>query len=133
MKITRVGTQPSIKGITERYTGQVRVDPLVPEPNTPSRVTSTLVTFEPSGRTRWHRHPLGQVLVVTSGSGYVQCQDGPVQRINPGDVVWIEPNERHWHGGTATTAMSHVAIQEDLNGSTAEWFEEVRENEYGKE
>ena len=133
MKITKSGTQPSIKGIAERYTGQVRVDPLVPEANTPSRVTSTLVTFEPDGRTRWHRHPLGQVLIVTSGSGYVQCESGPVQRINPGDVVWIEPNERHWQGGTATTAMSHVAIQEDLNGSTAEWFEEVSESEYGQE
>ncbi len=133
MKISKVGTQPSIKGIAERYTGQVRVDPLVPDANAPSRITSTLVTFEPSARTRWHRHPLGQALIITSGSGFVQCQDGPVQRINPGDVVWIEPDERHWHGATSTTAMSHVAIQEALDGSTAEWLEEVSESQYGQE
>lgn len=133
MKITKVGTQPSIKGIAERYTGLVRVDPLIPNANTPPRVTSTIVTFEPSGRTRWLCHPLGQVLIVTAGNDFVQCLDGPVQRITPGDVVWIEPNERHWHGATTPTAMSHVAIQEEVNGSTAEWFEEVSESQYEQE
>lgn len=130
MKITKAGVQPSITGIAERYTGQVRVDPLVPAANAPSRLTSTLVSFLPSARTRWHRHPLGQALIVTAGSGLVQCQDGPRQQINPGDVVWIEPNERHWHGATTTTAMSHIAIQEELDGSTAEWLEQVSDSEY---
>lgn len=130
MKITKAGVQPSITGTAERYTGQVRVDPLVPAANTPSRLTSTLVSFLPSARTRWHRHPLGQALIVTAGSGLVQCQEGPRQQINPGDVVWIEPNERHWHGATTTTAMSHIAIQEELDGSTAEWLEQVSDSEY---
>ena len=130
MEITKTGSQASIVGPQERYTGPVRVDPLFSDPREPSRSTGTLVTFEPGARTRWHRHPLGQYLYVIQGMGLVQRLGGPVEVIRPGDVVWIEPNEKHWHGATPTTGMSHVAVQEQQDGSVAEWLEMVPEEEY---
>lgn len=130
MEIKRNGSQASLVGLAERYTGPVRVDPLLPEARDPARVTATSVTFEPGARTVWHRHPLGQALIVTSGCGLVQRLGGPVEEIRPGDVVWIEPNEKHWHGARADTAMTHIAIQEQLDGSTAQWLEMVPEKEY---
>jgi len=130
MQIQRIGSQPSQPGVAERYTGQVRVDPLAGEARDPSRTTATLVTFEPGARTRWHVHPLGQLLMVTSGCGLVQGQGGPAQEIRPGDVVWIEPGERHWHGAAPLTAMAHVAVQEQLDGGTATWLEPVPDEVY---
>src|SRR3954471_22392272 len=111
MKITRVGTQPSQRGPGDWFTGTVRIDPLHPA-TPPARAAAAAVTFEPGARTAWHTHPLGQTLVVTFGRGWVQREDGPIQEIRPGDVVWFEPNEKHWHGATDTTAMQHIAIQE---------------------
>jgi len=130
MEIVRIGSQPSVKGLVERYTGTVRIDPLFLTPLDPSRVTSANVTFEPGARTAWHIHPLGQTLIVTAGCGLVQRAGGPVEQIRPGDVVRIAPGEKHWHGATATTAMSHTAIQEQLDGSTAAWLEHVTDEEY---
>ena len=108
----------------------MRIDPLITEAKDPSRVTATVVTFEPGARTVWHRHPLGQMLVVTAGCGLVQRLGGPVEVIHPGDMVWIEPGEKHWHGATPTTAMTHIAVQEQLDGKTADWLEMVPEEEY---
>lgn len=130
MKHQRAGSQASIVGGVDRYTGAVRIDPIEPKAVPPSRATSSLVTFEPGARTRWHAHPLGQTLFVTAGCGLVQGQDGPPAVIRPGDVVRIVPGERHWHGATPTTAMSHVAIQEELDGATAVWLEPVAEADY---
>ena len=130
MEIKRIGSQDSVTGLAERYTGAVRIDPLLLEARDPSRTTSTNVTFEPGARTVWHRHPLGQTLIVTAGCGLVQRLGGQVEEIRPGDVVWIEPGEKHWHGATASTAMSHIAIQEQLDGSTAEWLEKVPDDHY---
>ncbi len=130
MKHQRAGSQASVAGSAERYTGAVRLDPIRAEASPPSRVTSSLVTFEPGARTRWHTHPLGQTLFVTAGCGLVQGQDGPPAVIRPGDVVRIAPGERHWHGATPTTAMSHVAIQEEVDGATATWLEPVAEVDY---
>jgi quercetin dioxygenase-like cupin family protein len=130
MEIKRVGSQASIVGLAERYTGPVRVDPLLPEARDPARTTATSVTFEPGARTVWHRHPLGQALIVTAGCGLVQRLGGSVEEIHPGDVVWIEPGEKHWHGARPDTAMTHIAIQEQLDGSTAHWMEMVPEEVY---
>lgn len=130
MEIKRIGSQASIKGAHSSYTGEVRIDPIVLPANDPSRVTCTSVTFEPGARTVWHVHPLGQTLFVTSGFGLVQRDGGPVEEIRPGDVVWIEPGERHWHGGTPTTAMTHIAIQEQVDGKTADWLEPVPDDIY---
>lgn len=130
MEIRKAGSQASVVGTDERYTGAVRIDPLFSEPLSPSRVTSSVVTFEPGARTRWHVHPLGQTLFVTAGCGRVQRSGGPAEAIRPGDVVRIAPGERHWHGASPTTAMAHVAVQEALDGSTAEWLEPVSEAEY---
>ncbi len=128
VQITRVGSQPSGKGSPEWFTGSVRVDPLFgPDPD---RVSGALVTFEPGARTAWHTHPLGQTLVVTSGLGWVRHEGGKIEEIRPGDVVWIPPGERHWHGATATTAMTHIAIQEKLNGEAVQWREHVTNAEY---
>lgn len=124
------GSQPSTVGGVDRYTGTVRLDPLFADASPPSRATSSLVTFEPGARTRWHTHPLGQTLFVTAGCGLVQGRTGPAVVIRPGDVVRIAPGERHWHGATPTTAMSHVAIQEELDGATATWLEPVDEADY---
>lgn len=131
MNITRIGTQPSAKGPADWFTGAVRIDALFAA-NEARRAASALVTFEPGARTAWHTHPLGQTLIVTAGCGWVQKQGGPVEEIHPGDVVWFEPGEKHWHGATATTGMSHIAIQENLNGKVVDWMEHVIDVEYKK-
>ena len=129
MNITRSGTHPSGKGPSDWFTGTVRIDPLFSPPD-PARVAGALVTFEPGARTAWHTHPLGQTLIVMTGLGRVQRIGGPVEEIRPGDVVWFEPGEKHWHGASAATAMSHIAIQEKLNGSAVEWLEHVTDDQY---
>ena len=130
MEIKRSGSQPSGKGPAKYFTGQVRVDPLFTAPD-PARVVGASVTFEPGARTAWHSHPLGQTLIVTTGCGWVQIWDGPIEKIRPGDVIWIPPGEKHWHGAAATTAMTHIAIQEALDGKTADWMEKVSDEQYG--
>jgi quercetin dioxygenase-like cupin family protein len=129
MEIIRSGTQSSGKGPEEYFTGSVRIDPLFSPPD-PARVAMAHVNFEPGARTAWHTHPFGQTLIVTSGNGWVQRKGGPVEEIHKGDIVWFPPGEKHWHGATATTAMSHIAIQEKLNGSPVEWMEKVSDEEY---
>lgn len=129
MEVRRSGAQPSAKGPTENFTGSVRIDPLFQAPE-PGRVLASLVTFEPGAHTAWHTHPLGQNLVVMSGLGWVQSWGGPKREIRPGDVISCPPNEKHWHGATATTGMSHIAIQEALNGSPVNWLEKVSDEEY---
>src|SRR5919112_3422445 len=129
MEIKRSGSQPSGKGPTDYFTGTVRIDPLNSPPD-PARVGMALVTFEPGARTAWHTHPLGQTLLVTAGCGWVQRVGGPVEEIHPGDVVWFEPNEKHWHGDTANNGMTHIAIQENLNGKVVDWMEKVTEEQY---
>lgn len=129
MEIARAGSRPSGKGPSEWFTGTVRIDPLFRAD--PERVQGASVTFEPGARTAWHTHPLGQTLVVTAGSGWVQRWGGPVEEIKPGDVVWFAPNEKHWHGATATTAMTHIAVQEQLDGKVVEWMEQVSDDQYG--
>jgi quercetin dioxygenase-like cupin family protein len=131
MKITRVGTQASTKGPSDWFTGNVRVDPLFQAPD-PALVTGAHVTFEPGARTAWHTHPLGQTLLVTSGLGWVQRVGGEVEEIRSGDVVWFEPGEKHWHGATAKTGMTHIAIQERFDGKTVDWMEHVTDEEYLK-
>jgi quercetin dioxygenase-like cupin family protein len=131
MEIKRIGSQPSGRGPAEYFTGTVRVDPLNSPPE-PARVGMNLVTFEPGARTAWHTHPLGQTLIVTAGCGWVQREGEQIEDIRPGDVVWISPGEKHWHGATATTAMSHIAIQEKLNGSPVDWMEKVSDEQYRK-
>src|SRR5229473_1541869 len=128
MDIKRVGTQASTKGPADWFTGTVRIDPLFQAPD-PAFVAGASVTFEPGARTAWHTHPLGQTLIVTAGSGWVQREGGPIEQIHPGDVVWFPPNEKHWHGATATTAMTHIAIQEKLNGKAVAWMEKVSDEE----
>ena len=129
MEITRNGTQPSGKGPADWFTGTVRVDPLF-QPKAPARTVGASVTFEPGARTAWHTHPLGQTLIVTAGCGWVQREGGPVEEIKPGDVVWLPPGLKHWHGATATTAMTHIAIQEQLDGKTVDWLEKVSDEQY---
>ncbi|MGF7078707.1 (R)-mandelonitrile lyase [Mucilaginibacter sp. UYCu711] len=129
MEIRRSGTQPSGKGPAEYFTGQVRIDPLNSPPE-PARAVMALVTFEPGARTAWHTHPLGQTLIVTAGCGWVQREGDAKQEIRQGDVVYFEPGEKHWHGATANTAMSHIAIQEKLNGSPVDWMEQVTDEQY---
>jgi quercetin dioxygenase-like cupin family protein len=129
MDIKRSGSQPSGKGPTEYFTGTVRVDPLFQAPE-PARVVGASVTFEPGARTAWHTHPLGQTLIVTSGLGWAQHWGGPKEEIRPGDVVWFPPGEKHWHGATPSTAMTHIAIQEALNGKTVDWMEKVSDEQY---
>lgn len=129
MEIKRSGTQPSGKGPAEYFTGQVRIDPLNSPPE-PARAVMALVTFEPGARTAWHTHPLGQTLIVTAGCGWVQREGDAILEIRQGDVVYFEPGEKHWHGATATTAMSHIAIQEKLNGSPVDWMEQVSDEQY---
>lgn len=131
MNIQRPGNQPSNKGPADYFTGTVRIDPLFSSPE-PARVAGSLVTFEPGARTAWHTHPLGQTLVVTTGCGWVQREGGPVEEIRPGDVVWFPPGEKHWHGATAATAMSHIAIQEKLDGSPVDWMEHVTDEQNGR-
>ncbi|TWR24316.1 cupin domain-containing protein [Mucilaginibacter achroorhodeus] len=129
MEIKRIGTQASGKGPAEYFTGTVRIDPLNNPPE-PSNVVMALVTFEPEARTAWHTHPLGQTLIVTAGCGWVQREGGSIEEIHPGDVVWFPPGEKHWHGATSTTAMSHIAIQEKQNGSPVDWMEQVSDEQY---
>ena len=129
MDIQRAGTRPSAKGPDAWFTGTVRIDPLC-NPFDAERVQGAQVTFEPGARTAWHTHPLGQTLIVVSGLGRVQRAGGPVEEIRPGDVVWFAPGEKHWHGATATTGMSHIAIQEKLNGSPVDWMEKVSDAQY---
>jgi quercetin dioxygenase-like cupin family protein len=129
MEIKRVGSQPSGKGPAEYFTGTVRVDPLFQAP-APARVSGAAVTFEPGARTAWHTHPLGQTLIVTAGCGRVQRLGGRVEDIHPGDVVWFPPGEKHWHGAAPTTAMTHIAVQEQLDGKAGEWLEQVSDEQY---
>jgi quercetin dioxygenase-like cupin family protein len=129
MEIKRIGSQHSGRGPAEWFTGTVRIDPLFGA-TTPARAAGNAVTFEPSARTAWHTHPLGQVLIVTAGCGLVQCEGGPVEEIHPGDVVWFEPDEKHWHGASPTTAMTHIAIQEALDGKAVDWMEKVTDEQY---
>ena len=129
MDIKRIGSQPSGKGPAEYFTGTVRVDPLV-QALDPARVAAAHVTFEPGARTAWHTHPLGQTLIVTSGCGRAQSWGGPIEEIRPGDVIWFSPGEKHWHGAAATTAVTHVAVQERLDGRTVDWLEQVTDEQY---
>jgi quercetin dioxygenase-like cupin family protein len=129
MEIKRNGSQPSRKGPADWFTGTVRIDPLIEVP-APARVAGASVTFEPGARTVWHTHPLGQSLIVLAGLGWVQRWDGPVEVIRPGDVVWFAPGEKHWHGASATTGMTHIAIQEALDGKVVDWLEPVTEAQY---
>ena len=132
VKVTRVGTQASAKGPADYFTGTVRVDsPFQGE--TPARVGGATVTFEPGARTAWHTHPLGQTLIVTTGTGRVQHWNGPVQEIRPGDIVWIPPNVKHWHGAGPATAMAHIAIAESLDGKPVAWLEKVSDEQYSKQ
>ncbi len=129
MKITRIGTQPSSVGPSDWFTGAVRIDALF-APNEARRAAAASVTFEPGARTAWHTHPLGQTLIITAGCGWVQREGEKVEEVRPGDVVWFEPNERHWHGATATTGMTHIAIQENLDGKVVDWMEKVSDEQY---
>ena len=131
MKIARAGSQPSSVGNPDWFSGSVRLDPLFQAPE-PARAGGAVVTFEPGARTAWHRHPLGQTLIVLSGVGRVQPEGGSVSEIRPGDVVSIAPNERHWHGASATTAMTHIALQESLDGRAVEWLEHVSNEDFGR-
>ena len=130
MEIKRSGSQPSGKGSANYFAGTVRIDPLFNAP-TPARALGASVTFEPGARTAWHTHPLGQTLIVTAGCGWAQRWGGPIEEIRPGDVVLFAPGEKHWHGATATTAMVHSAIQEQLDGKAVEWLEQVSNEQYG--
>lgn len=131
MEIKRCGSQPSAKGSPDWFTGTVRMDPLFKAP-APARSAGAAVTFEPGARTHWHTHPLGQTLIVTAGLGRVQREGGPVEEIRPGDVVWFAPGERHWHGASPTTAMTHIAVHEALDGKTVDWMEPVTDEDYGR-
>src|SRR6185312_1698132 len=130
-EIKRVGSRPSGKGPAEWFTGAVRIDMLF-DAHAPARASSASVTFEPGARTAWHTHPLGQVLIVTAGCGWARRWGGPVEEIRPGDVIRFEPGEKHWHGATATTAVTHIAIQEALDGKVVEWMEHVTDEQYRK-
>jgi quercetin dioxygenase-like cupin family protein len=129
MEIKRSGSQPSGKGSAENFTGAVRIDPLFQTPD-PARASGSSVTFEPGARTYWHTHPLGQTLIVTAGCGRVQRWGGPIEDIHLGDVIWFPPGEKHWHGASPTTAMTHIAIQERLDGLAVDWMEKVSDEQY---
>ena len=131
MEIKRIGSQASRRGSAEYFTGNVRIDPLFQAPD-PARVGAGSVTFEPGARTAWHTHPLGQTLIITSGCGWVQREDGQIEEVRPGDIVWFPPGEKHWHGATPTTGMTHTAIQESLNGKNVDWMEQVSNQQYRK-
>ena len=130
MDIRRAGSQPSGKGPADWFSGSVRIDPLFPAMGA-ARAAGNAVTFEPGARTAWHTHPLGQTLIVTAGAGLVQRWGGPIEQIRPGDVVWFEPGEKHWHGAAPSTAMTHIAIQEALDGKAVDWMEQVSGDQYG--
>jgi quercetin dioxygenase-like cupin family protein len=129
MDIKRSGSQPSGNGSAEYFTGTVRIDPLF-QANHPARALGASVTFEPGARTAWHTHPLGQTLIVTAGGGLAQRWGGPIEEIRPGDVIWFPPDEKHWHGATSTTALTHIAIQEQLDGKAVNWMEKVSDEQY---
>ncbi len=129
MDIKRSGSQPSGKGDAEHFSGSVRIDPLIQAPD-PARVVAAAVTFEPGARTAWHSHPLGQTLIVTAGAGRVQRSGDSIVEIHPGDVIWAPPGEKHWHGAAPTTAVTHIAIQEALDGKAADWMEKVSDEQY---
>ncbi len=129
MEITRNGTKPSAEGPADWFTGKVRIDPLFGVTD-PARTGGASVTFEPGARTAWHTHPLGQTLIITAGCGWVQCWGSPIEEVKPGDVVQFAPNEKHWHGATPTTAMTHIAVHEYLDGSPVEWHEHVSDEQY---
>jgi quercetin dioxygenase-like cupin family protein len=129
MEIKRSGSQSSSKGPADWFTGTVRIDPLF-RANSPARASAASVTFEPAARTAWHTHPLGQTLIVTAGCGRAQCENGPVEEIHAGDVVWFAPDEKHWHGAAPSTAMTHIAIPETLDGKAVEWMEKVSDEQY---
>jgi quercetin dioxygenase-like cupin family protein len=129
MEIKRIGSQPSRKGQTEYFTGSVRIDPLFQAPD-PARAGAGSVTFEPGARTAWHTHPLGQTLIITSGCGWVQREGASIEEVRAGDIVWFPPGEKHWHGATPTTGMTHTAIQESLNSKNVDWLEKVRDQQY---
>ena len=129
MEIKRVGSQPSNKGSSDYFTGAVRIDPLL-QPIAPARAVAASVTFEPGARTAWHTHPLGQTIIVTAGVGRAQHWGGPIEEIRPGDVIWFPPGEKHWHGAAPSTAMTHIAVHEQLDGKTVEWLEHVTDEQY---
>ena len=129
LDIKRSGSEASRKGPAEWFTGAVRVDPLFQAPE-PARVSGGHVTFEPGARTRWHTHPLGQTLIITSGLGWVQREGGPIEEVRTGDIVWFPPHEKHWHGASLTNAMTHIAIQESLDGKNVDWLEKVSDEQY---
>jgi len=131
MEIKKSGSQNPSKGSAEYFTGTVRINPLFEAPE-PARVRGAMVTFDAGARTAWHKHPLGQTLIVTSGVGWAQREGGPIEEIHPGDVVWFAPDEKHWHGATATTAMTHIAIQEAVDGTVVEWMEHVTDEQYDR-
>ncbi len=131
MEIKRVGSQASARASSQWFTGLVRIDPLFQAPD-PAFVSGASVTFEPGARTAWHTHPLGQTLIVTAGCGWAQREGGPIEEIRPGDVVWFSPGEKHWHGATPTTAMTHIAIQDKLDGKVVDWMEQVADAQYRK-
>jgi len=129
IEIKRAGSQPSTPGPAAWFTGTVRIEPLL-QPKDPARTAAASVTFEPGARTAWHTHPLGQTLIVTAGLGWAQRAGGPVEEIRPGDIVWFPPGLKHWHGASPTTAMTHIAIHEQLNGKTVDWLEKVSDEDY---
>jgi quercetin dioxygenase-like cupin family protein len=131
MKIKRVGSEPSVKGPAEYFTGTVRIDPLF-QADPPARAVGASVTFEPGARTAWHTHPLGQILIVTAGCGWVQREGAPIEEVHPGDVIQFLPGEKHWHGATPTTALTHIASQEQLDGKVVDWMEKVSDEQYRK-
>ncbi len=131
MEIKRNGSRPSGKGPDDWFTGVVRIDPLF-QADAPARVAGASVTFEPGARTAWHTHPLGQTLIITSGLGWAQRDGGAIEEIRPGDVVWFPPNEKHWHGASPTNAMTHIAIQENLDGKVVDWMEKVTDEQYSR-
>lgn len=132
MQITRIGSKASAKGPEDWFTGSVRIDPLF-DANDARHGAAATVTFEPGARTAWHTHPLGQTLIIVSGCGWLQKEGGRVEEVHPGDVIWFEPNEKHWHGASATNGMSHIAIQENLDGKVVEWMEQVTSEQYPKD
>lgn len=129
MEIKRNGSQPSSKGPSDWFSGTVRIEPLFQAPD-PARAAGARVTFEPGARTAWHTHPLGQTLIITSGSGLVQREGGAIEEVHPGDIIWFPPDEKHWHGAAPTTAMTHIAIQEQLDGKIVNWMELVSDEQY---
>ena len=132
MEIIKNGTQPSVKGPEDWFTGNVRIDPIFSQKENITKAAAALVTFEPGARTAWHTHPAGQTLIITSGLGLVQKEGGPIEEVGPGDVVWFPPNEKHWHGASPNKAMSHMAIQEEVGGELVKWMEKVSDEQYTK-